>query len=78
MTSKSINVWIDKLDDIVNEYNNTYHRKIKTKPIDVKQSTYIDFGVENDDKDPKFEISDHVRNSKYKIIFAKDCIPNWF
>ena len=41
MTSVSKNVYIDKLDDIVNEYNNTYHRTIKVKPIDIKNSTYI-------------------------------------
>ena len=43
MTSISKNVYIDKLDDIVNEYNNTYHRTIKMKPADVKDNTYIDF-----------------------------------
>ena len=43
MTSISKNVYIDKLDDIVDEYNNTYHRTIKMKPIDVKDNTYIDF-----------------------------------
>ena len=43
MTSVSKNVYIDKLDDIVNEYNNTYHRTIKMKPVDVKDNTYIDF-----------------------------------
>ena len=43
MTSVSKNVYIDKLDDIVDEYNNTYHRTIKMKPIDVKHNTYIDF-----------------------------------
>ena len=43
MTAISKNVYIDKLDDIVDEYNNTYHRTIKMKPIDVKDNTYIDF-----------------------------------
>ena len=43
MTSISKNVYIDKLDDIVNEYNNTYHRTIKIKPDDGKGKTYIDF-----------------------------------
>ena len=43
MTSISKNMYIDKLDDIVNEYNNTYHRTIKMKPIDVKDNSYIDF-----------------------------------
>ena len=37
--------YIDRLDDIVNEYNNTYHRTIKRKAIVVKTITYIDFGV---------------------------------
>ena len=46
MTSISKNVYNDKLDDIVHEYNNAYHRTIKLKPIDVKDNTYIDFGKE--------------------------------
>ena len=46
MTSIWNNVCIDKLDDIVNEYNNTYHRTIKMKPGDVKDNTYIDFKKE--------------------------------
>ena len=41
MTAISKNVYIDKLDDIVNEYNNTYHRTIKMKPIDVKDNAYV-------------------------------------
>ena len=43
MTLVSKNVYIDKLDDTVGKYNNTYHRKIKMKPVDVKDNTYIDF-----------------------------------
>ena len=77
MTSISKNVHIDKLDDIVHEYNNTYHRTIKMKPIDVKDNTYIDFGKEVNDNDPKFKVGDHVRISKYKNIFAKGYTPNW-
>ena len=41
MTSISKNVHIDKLDEIVNKYNNTYHRSIKIKPVDVKDNTYV-------------------------------------
>ena len=78
MTAISKNVHIDKLDNIVNEYNNTYHRTIKMKPIDVKDKTYIDFGKEVHDKNPKFKVGDHVRISKYKNIFAKGYMPNWF
>ena len=77
MTSISKNVYIDKLDDIANEYNNTQHRTAKMKPIDVKDNTYNDFGKEVNDNDPKFKAGDHVRISKYKNIFAKGYTPNW-
>ena len=70
-------MYIDKLDDIVSEYDNTYHRTIKMKPIDVKDNTYIDSKKEVNDKDPKFRVGDHVRISKYKNIFAKGYTPNW-
>ena len=76
MTSISKNVYIDKLDDIVKEYNNTKHRASKMKPIDVKDNIYIDFGKEVNDNDPKFKVGDHVRMSKYKNIFAKGYTPN--
>ena len=71
MTSVSKNVYIDKLDDIVKKYNNTYHTSIKMKPVDVKDNTYIDFKKEVNNKDPKFKVGDHVIISKYKNIFAK-------
>ena len=78
MTSISKNVYIDKLDDTVKEYNNTYHRSIKMKPVDVKDNTYIDFKKEiNNNKDAKFKVGDHVRISKYKNIFTKGYMPNW-
>ena len=77
MTSISKNVYIDKVDDIVNEYNNTKHRTTKMKPIDVKDNTYIDFGKEANNNDPKFKVGDHVRISKYKNIFAKGYTRNW-
>ena len=77
MTSISKNVYIDKLDDIVNEYNNTYHKIIKMKPADVKDNTFIDSIKEVNDKDRKFQDGDHVRISKYKNIFAKGYTPNW-
>ena len=77
MTSMSKNVYINKLDDIVYDYNNTYHRTIKMKPVDIKDNRYIDFEKEVNDKDPKFKIDDRVRISKYKNIFAKGYMPNW-
>ena len=77
MTSISKNVYIDKLDDIVDRYNNTYHSAIKMKPIDLKDNTYIDTAKEINNKDPKFKVGDRVRISKYKNIFAKGYTPNW-
>ena len=70
-------MYIDKLDGTVDEYNNTHHRTIKMKPVDVKDNTYIDFDKEVNDKEPKFKVGDHVRISKYKNILAKGYTPNW-
>ena len=64
-------MYIDKKYDIVNKYNNTYHSKIKIKPVDVKSSTYIDSSKEMNDKYPKFKIGDIVRISKYKKEFLQ-------
>ena len=77
MTSISKNVYIDKLDKIVDEYNNTFHKAIKMKPVDVKDNTYINFVKEINDKDPKLKVGDHVRISKYKNVFTKGYMPNW-
>ena len=76
MTSVLKKVYIGKLDEIVGECNNTYHRTIKMKLADVKNNTYIDSKKEFNDKDPKFKVGDHVRISKYKNIFAKGYTPN--
>ena len=78
MTSISKKIYNDELANIVNKYNNRSHRTIKMQPIDVKNNTYIDFGKTVNDKDPKFKVGDHVRISKYKNIFAKSYIPDWF
>ena len=77
MTLIPNNAYIDKLDYIVNKYNNTYHSTIKMKAVDVKCSTYIEFDKKNNKKDPKFKVGDHVRIWKYKNIFGKDYVPNW-
>ena len=73
MTVVSKNVYIDKVD----EYNNTYHRAITMKPIEVKDNTYIDSIKEVNDKDSKFKVGEHVRISKYENIFAKGYTPKW-
>ena len=57
MTSVSKNVYIRKLDDIVDEYNNTYHRTNKMKLVNFKDDTCIDFEKVVNDEDPKFDLN---------------------
>ena len=66
-------MYFDKLDDIVNQYNNIYHSTIKMKLVDVKPSIYIDFNKEINYQDPKFKIGDIIRISKYKLILRNLC-----
>ena len=66
MTSTSKNLYIDKLVYIEDEFNKTYHRTIKVKPADINTSTYIVFAIENNDKGPNVDVSDHVKIWKYK------------
>ena len=77
MTAVSKNVCFGVLDAIVDEYNNTYHKTIKMKPIDVKPDSYAEYNVDSNEKSPRFKVGDHVRISKYKNIFAKGYAPNW-
>ena len=76
MTSISKNMYIDKLDNIINKYDNIYHRTIKMRPVDVKSNTFINSSEEIYDKDPNLKsVILLVRISKYKNIFAKDYVP---
>ena len=87
MTSISRNLHTDKyvvnkynndiFDDRVNKYNNEHRRTTKRKPIDIKTSTYFGFDVENNNKDPKFNVGDSVKILKYKNIFAKVSTWKW-
>ena len=61
----------------LNKYNNAHHSTIKMKPVNIKSSTCIEFGIENNRKGPKYKVGDHVRTSKYKNIFAKGYVPKW-
>ena len=70
MNSISKNVYIDKLNDIVDKYNNTYHTTIKMKPINVKDNTYINTNKETNDKDPKFKVGHRVRMIKIQKHFC--------
>ena len=77
MTSISKNIYFNVLDDIVDKYNNTYHKTIKMKPIDVKDDSFAEYNEQSKGKDPKFKVGDHARISKFKNIFAKRYTPNW-
>ena len=77
MTAISKNVYFNVLDDIVNNYNNTVHRTIKIKPIDVRPNSCAECNEDLNKKNPKFKVGDHVRISKYKNIFAEGYTPNW-
>ena len=76
MTTISKNVYFDTLNNIVDEYNNTYHITIKMKPIDVGDDSFAEYNEESNEKGPKFKVDGHVRISKYKNIFAKGHAPN--
>ena len=77
MTSVSKNLYIDKLDDIVNKFNNRYRSTIKMKPVDVKSNAYFNSRKEINNKDPKFKTDGTDRISKYKSSLAKGYTPNW-
>ena len=77
MAAVSKNVYFDVLDDIVNKYNNTVHRSIIVKPVDVTSDSYAEYDEDSNLTKPKFQVGDHVRISKYKNIFAKGYTENW-
>ena len=77
MAAVSKDVYFDVLDDIVKKYNNTVHRTIKMKPIDVTSDSYAEYNEDSNVTKPKFKVGDHVRISKYKNIFAKGYTQNW-
>ena len=78
MNSVSKNVYIDRLDDIVNKYNSTHHSTIKMMyDVDVKSNPHIDSSQEINKKGPKFKIGNNARISKYKTVFAKGYTTNW-
>ena len=74
MPAISKNVSFDVLNDIVDKYNNAYHKAIKMKPIDVKNDSFAEYNEGSNEKNPKFKVSDHVRISKYKNILLKDML----
>ena len=77
MTAVSKNIYCDALDRIVNKYNNTVHRTIKMKLIDVTSDPYAEYNEDSNETKPKFKVGDLARISKYKNIFAKGYTQNW-
>ena len=77
MTGISKNVYFDVLDDIVDKYNNKFHRTIKMKPIEVTSDSSAEWNENSNEKDSKFKDGDRVRISKYKNIFAKGYTQDW-
>ena len=75
MSSISKTVFINKLGDILNKYNNTYHSTMKMKPSDVKSNTYID-SSKKIKKELKFKVGDIVTISKYNNILTNGYSPN--
>lgn len=75
--------WVKALQSLVDEYNNTFHRTIKMKPIDVDGScqerllTTIYANINEIRRKPKFKVGSYVRISKYKSLFEKGYTPNW-
>ena len=76
MTAISKNLCFDVLDDIFDEYTNTYHKILKMKPVDVGDDSFAEHNGKSNEKDPKFKVGDHVRISKFKDVFAKEYTLN--
>ena len=78
MTAISKNIYFDVLDDIVDKCNNTVHKTIKMKLIEVMGDYYAEYNEDQPNKkDPKFKVGDNVRISKNENIFAEGYTPNW-
>ena len=71
-------MYVNKLNDIVNKFNDTYYSTIKAKSVCLKTSVYIESSKEINFQDTKFRIGDIARISKHKNIFAKSYVPNWY
>ena len=72
MTAVSKNVYFDMLDVAVNKYNNTVHRAIKMKPVEVTSDSYAEYNEDSNETEPRFKVGDRVGISKYKNILLKD------
>ena len=57
-------IYFDVLDDIINKYNNTVHRTIKMKPVDVKDNAHVD----SMELHSKKEVTIKIQNLKLMIM----------
>ena len=73
MTAVSKNVYFDVLNDIIDKYNNTFHRTIGMKPINVESNSYAKYNVDSDEKDPKFIVGDYVFILYFSCWYFKFC-----
>ena len=80
-TLNSNNKWIDIIDDVINSYNNSFHRSIKMKPVDVKMEHVVilrhRLNYNGNIKPAKFKVGDKVRIIKKKKRFEKEYKPSW-
>ena len=74
ITAISKNIYFDVLDDIADKYNNTVHKTIEMKPIDVTSDSYAEYNEDFNKKDPKFKFGDYARISKHKTSLLKDTL----
>ena len=79
MTAISKNVYFHVLDDFVNKYNNTVHRTIKMKPIDVTDDSYAEYNensleLHSNKKDPEFKVITMLEFQKIKTFLLKDIL----
>ena len=65
---------LDVLNNLVEKCKNTFHRTMEMKPIDVKSDSYSEHNVDSNEKDPKFKVDDHVRNSNQKMFLLNDIL----
>ena len=74
LTADSKNVYLDVLNNLVDKCNNTFHRTMEMKPIDVKSDSYAEHNVDSNEKDPKYKVGDHVRNSSKNFFLLNDIL----
>ena len=74
MTAVSKNVYFDVLNDIVDKYNDTYHKIIKMKPIDIKSDSYAEYNVDSNEKDSKFKKVIMLEFHSIKTFLLKDML----